>query len=77
MQGKLWVLLGRKAGDNTQVLALAGALGWPVEEKRIRARAWELLPHLVLGKTLLGIDRAASSALEPPWPDLRQQNRTQ
>ncbi|MAU51196.1 MAG: nucleoside-diphosphate sugar epimerase [Roseovarius sp.] len=62
--------MGRKAGDNTQVLALAGALGWPVEEKRIRARAWELLPHLVLGKTLLGIDRAASSALEPPWPDL-------
>lgn len=70
MQAKLWVLLGLKAGDNAQVLALAGALGWPVEEKHIRARAWELLPHLVLGETLLGIDRAASSPLGPPWPDL-------
>jgi len=70
MQGKLWVLLGRKAGDNAQVLALAEALGWPVEQKHIRARPWELLPHLVLGKTLLGIDRAASSPLAPPWPDL-------
>lgn len=70
MQGKVWTLLGRKAGDNTQVLALAGALGWPVEEKHVRARAWELLPHLVLGETLLGIDRAASSPLAPPWPDL-------
>lgn len=70
MQAKVWTLLGRKAGDNTQVETLAAMLGWPVEAKHIRARAWELLPHLVLGETLLGIDRAASSALETPWPDL-------
>jgi mitochondrial fission protein ELM1 len=29
-----------------------------------------LLPHLVLGPTLLGIDRRASSPLAAPWPDL-------
>ena len=28
----LWLLLGHKAGDNNQVLALADALGWPREE---------------------------------------------
>jgi len=67
---RVWCLLGRKAGDNTQVLALAGALGWPFEEKRIFARAWELLPHLLLGPTLTGIDRRASDPLGPPWPDL-------
>lgn len=70
MQGKLWVLLGRKAGDNAQVLALAEALGWPVEQKQIHARSWEILPHLLLGPTLAGIDRSTSSPLTPPWPDL-------
>ncbi|MBC7132397.1 MAG: mitochondrial fission ELM1 family protein [Roseovarius sp.] len=62
--------MGRKAGDNTQVSTLAAELGWPVEEKRILARAWEIVPHLLLGETLAGIDRAASSPLVPPWPDL-------
>ena len=70
MQAKLWALLGRKAGDNAQVLALAEALGWPFEEKNIRAQPWEIIPHLLIGPTLAGIDRAASSALAPPWPDL-------
>ncbi len=66
----LWCLLGKKAGDNTQLLALAEAVGWGYEAKQIVARRWELLPHLVLGTTLLGIDRKASSGLAPPWPDL-------
>lgn len=67
---RVWCLLGRKAGDNTQVLALAETLGWPFEEKRLIARSWELLPHLLLGPTLMGIDRQASSPLSAPWPDL-------
>ncbi|HSH28785.1 MAG TPA: mitochondrial fission ELM1 family protein [Thiohalobacter sp.] len=70
MQTGVWVLLGQKAGDNNQVLALAEALGWPYEEKHIQARGWELLPHLLLGVTLAGIDRRRSSPLAPPWPDL-------
>ncbi|KGE03986.1 mitochondrial fission ELM1 family protein [Pseudohaliea rubra] len=67
---RTWCLLGRKAGDNAQVMALAGALGWPWEERHIVAHPWELLPHLALGVTLAGIDRGASSRLEPPWPEL-------
>jgi len=67
---RTWCLLGRKAGDNAQVTALADALGWPWEPRRIAARAWELLPHLALRVTLAGIDRGASSPLAPPWPDL-------
>jgi mitochondrial fission protein ELM1 len=66
----VWCLLGRKAGDNTQVTALAEALGWPWEARRIQAHSWELLTHLGLGVTLAGIDRRRSDALEPPWPDL-------
>ena len=67
---RVWLLLGHKAGDNNQVLALAEALAWPWEEKRIVYRPWELLSNRLLGVTLRGIDRGASSALEPPWPDL-------
>ena len=66
----IWVLLGRKAGDNTQVLALADALGLAYERKQISARRWELLPHLLLGATLAGIDKGQSSPLVEPWPDL-------
>ena len=66
----VWCLLGKKAGDNTQVRALADELGFGYEEKTILARPWELLCHLGGGVTLAGIDRLASSALKPPWPDL-------
>ena len=65
-----WCLLGKKAGDNTQVRALAEALAYPCEEKQIVARRWELLAHLGPGVTLAGIDRSASSDLHAPWPDL-------
>jgi mitochondrial fission protein ELM1 len=66
----IWCLLGKKAGDNTQVLALARALGYGYQEKHIRARPWELLTHLTMAPSLAGIDRAASSELAAPWPDL-------
>jgi mitochondrial fission protein ELM1 len=66
----VWVLTGHKAGDNAQVIALAEALGWPYVVKRFRYRGWELLTNRLLGATLAGIDRDASSDLAPPWPDL-------
>ena len=66
----VWCLLGRKAGDNTQVCALADELGYGFEPKHIMARPWELLTHFGMGPTLAGIDRGASSTLQAPWPDL-------
>ncbi len=66
----IWCLLGKKAGDNTQVRALADELGYGYVEKHILARPWELLTHLSLGVTLVGIDRRSSSELASPWPDL-------
>ncbi len=62
--------MGHKAGDNTQVLALAEALGWPFEIKRFVYRRYELITNLVLGCTLAGVVSEASSALGSPWPDL-------
>jgi hypothetical protein len=69
-QPRVWVMMGHKAGDNSQILALAEALGWPFEIKRLVYRPTELLTNLLAPRTLLGIVRRRSSPLAPPWPDL-------
>jgi mitochondrial fission protein ELM1 len=63
-------MLGHKAGDNSQVLALAEALGLPFEEKHFVYRPTELATNLLLGPTLAGVVTKKSSPLFPPWPDL-------
>jgi hypothetical protein len=65
-----WVMMGHKAGDNSQILALAEGLGWPFEIKHLVYRPTELLTNLLAPLTLLGIVRRKSSPLAPPWPDL-------
>ena len=71
---RIWLMTGHRAGDNSQVLALAeglqSRLGWPFEIKRFVYRRTELATNLLLGGNLLGMVKSASSPLEPPWPDL-------
>jgi mitochondrial fission protein ELM1 len=67
---RTWVMMGHKAGDNSQILALAEGLGWPFEIKHLVYRPTELLTNLLAPLTLLGIVRDKSSPLVPPWPDL-------
>jgi mitochondrial fission protein ELM1 len=67
---RTWVMMGHKAGDNSQILALAEGLGWPFEIKHLVYRPTELLTNLLAPLTLLGIARHKSSPLAPPWPDL-------
>ena len=66
----VWTLLGQKAGDNNQVLALAESLGWGWTEKHLHYIPLELLPNRLLRTTLLGLKRKQSDELGPPWPDL-------
>lgn len=66
----VWVLMGQKAGDNSQVLALAEGAGWPFEVKRFVHQPYELATNLALGTTLAGVIKSKSSPLEAPWPDL-------
>ncbi|HSD34514.1 MAG TPA: ELM1/GtrOC1 family putative glycosyltransferase, partial [Alphaproteobacteria bacterium] len=66
---RVWVLAGHKAGDNAQLMALAGALGWPVEVKRLAYRPSELATNLLLRVTLAGLAKGREG-LTPPWPDL-------
>ena len=59
-----------RAGENSQIRALADALGWPYEEKRLHYRWWGYLVDVWRGAKLAGIDRRRSSPLQEPWPDL-------
>ncbi len=67
---KVWVLYGKGTGGNGQMRSLAEALGWPYEVKQIVCNRLEALPGVLLGASLLSLDRARSDSLEPPWPDL-------
>jgi len=62
--------MGDRAGDNSQVLGLAEALGWPRVEKHFVHPRWETLVNLPFGAHLHGVVKERSSVLEPPWPDL-------
>ncbi len=66
----VWVLLGHKAGDNEQVLALAESLGTGFERRELRYRATELASNVLLGPNLLGVQARHRIGLEPPWPRL-------
>ncbi len=67
---RVWVLAGQRAGDRAQMIALAEALGWPHETKQLMFSRWHYVPNLIIGPSLMSIDRRRSAALEPPWPDL-------
>ncbi|MGH6958928.1 MAG: mitochondrial fission ELM1 family protein, partial [Dongiaceae bacterium] len=67
---KVWVLVGRRAGDRAQLLGLAEALGWPFEVKELAYNRLHNLPNLLLGASTATLDRNHSSPLAQPWPDL-------
>ncbi|HFD81474.1 MAG TPA: nucleoside-diphosphate sugar epimerase [Gammaproteobacteria bacterium] len=67
---RVWLVTGYRAGERSQVLALAEGLGWPFEARTLSYRKAEFRTSLFRGSDLRGIRLEASSALEPPWPDL-------
>lgn len=70
VRARVWVLSSPRAGERTQLLALADGLGLPYEIKTVVHRPLGTLPGLLGMETLAGIDREQSDALEGPWPDL-------
>jgi mitochondrial fission protein ELM1 len=67
---RVWAILCYRGGDNEQILALAEALGWPFEVKRLAYRPFGRTIDVFRLGTLAGIVRHASDPLVPPWPDL-------
>jgi hypothetical protein len=60
--------MGNRAGDNNQLRALAGALGWPFVEKPIAYNQLRRVPFLRSG--LIIVASQSRALIEPPWPDL-------
>jgi mitochondrial fission protein ELM1 len=60
--------MGNRAGDNNQLLALAHALGWPFETKKIEYNALRRFPLLRRG--MRSVRRDSRELVRPPWPDL-------
>jgi len=66
----VWAVHSYRAGENSQILGLAEALQMPFEDKRLVYKPLGALGNLFRRVGLFGIDRGASSSLEPPWPRL-------
>jgi hypothetical protein len=67
---RAWVVTGYRAGERSQILALAEALGWPFEVKELDYRPSAARLSLFRASHLRGIRLDRSSPLTPPWPDL-------
>ncbi len=67
---RVWVLLDDRPGHHTQVLGLADRLGWAYETRSLRFNGFSHIPNGILGARGLGLDKAGSDALSPPYPDL-------
>ncbi|MEE9412801.1 MAG: ELM1/GtrOC1 family putative glycosyltransferase [Methylococcales bacterium] len=63
----VWVLKSGRAGENTQLEALAEELGWEYQVKQVHHR--QGIPCFLLNSSLFGIDTEMSE-LSAPWPDL-------
>jgi uncharacterized protein len=69
-QLRVWAILGPHRGDNNQVLALAEALGLPVEEKWLHYNHLRRLQPALLGATLSSVAAECRAQLDGPPPDL-------
>lgn len=67
---RVWVLASPRAGERTQLLALAQELGLSYEVKTVVHRTLGTLPGLLGNEGLAGVDLERSDPLEGPWPEL-------
>ena len=68
---RIWALLGERAGDNDQVIAIAEALGRPFEVKQLRYNSLRRLGPKLLGRSLASLTAGSRDQVtgQPP-PDL-------
>lgn len=66
----VWALTDDRPGNNAQVLGVAQATDWPIQERAIRYTAWGWLPNLLRGASLVGLTDDSCTGLVAPWPDV-------
>jgi mitochondrial fission protein ELM1 len=67
---RIWMVIGDRLGDNSQVENLVSGLGLPCERRYVRVKdPWVKGKPRVI-PSLHHVDLEASDPLTPPWPDL-------
>ena len=63
-------MIDDRAGNESQCLGVAEALGEAFEERRIRYSWMATIPNALLGATFAGLTPESQEQFIPPWPDL-------
>jgi len=66
----IWLLLDDRAGNRSQCLGVADALGLPYQIRELTYGLRGKLPNMLLGASFAGLTSENASLLTPPWPDL-------
>lgn len=66
----IWALVDDRAGNTSQVLGVAEALGVPFIIKNIRYNYLGRISNRIKGKSLLGLTAASKKEICAPWPDV-------
>ncbi len=66
----VWLLIDDRAGNRSQCLGLAEALGLRYEIRDLDYTAAAALPNFVMGKTFGGLTASSRINLVEPWPDI-------
>ena len=67
---RVWVLADDRAGNRSQCLGVAEALGLEYQVKEITYSPWAALPNSVLGASFIGLHQLSRAQLTPPWPEV-------
>ena len=66
----VWLLIDDRAGNRSQCLGVAEALGLKFEVRGLEYTAAGALPQFILGASFFGLTAKSRAELAPPWPDL-------
>jgi len=66
----IWALVDDRAGNRSQVVGVAEAVGHTYELKELGYGPLARLPNALLGPTFMGLSGPSKKRLTPPWPDL-------
>ncbi|HEY9079902.1 mitochondrial fission ELM1 family protein [Magnetovibrio sp.] len=67
---RVWLLIDDRAGNRSQVLGVARALGLPFEIKNIEYTAAAALPNYMLMASFSMLTQSCRVNLAAPWPDI-------
>jgi hypothetical protein len=67
---EVWALVDDRAGNRSQCLGVAEALGIDFQIKEIAYGPKAALPNLLLGASLSGLTQDSRLGIKPPWPDV-------